>query len=231
MADAHIDKSTLAFLADLSHHNDRDWFNAHKERYQAALANMRTVVDALLERLRKHDRISTESGARSLMRIYTDQRFHKDRPPFKPWFAGGIGRVKPALRGGYFYHIAPGSSYLACGFYGPEPSDLKRIRTDILHAHGTWERLLGSKAIRGTFGGLTGAQVRTTPRGFPADHEAIELLRHTQFILRHPLTDADVLSARFVEQADLVYRRVRPFFDHMSEVLTTDANGISLLKG
>ncbi|MBS1582544.1 MAG: DUF2461 domain-containing protein [Bacteroidetes bacterium] len=220
-----IDRSTLAFLADLARHNDRDWFQGQRDRYAAAQADMHAFADALIERMRRHDRIATASGRESLMRIFTDQRFHKDRPPFKPRFAGGLSRVKPALRGSYFYHIEPGRSFVACGFFGPEPADLKRIRTDIAQDPARWKRLLGTKTVRTNFGALIGDQVRTAPRGYPADHPAIDLLRRRQFLLKHAFSDEEVLAADFLDQVVALYRSVRPFFDHMSEVLTTDANG------
>ena len=89
-----IRPSTLKFLADLERHNERDWFNAQKERYLEAHTNMVAFADALLVRMSKHDRISTESGKASLMRIHNDQRFHKDRPPYAPRFGGRLVRVK-----------------------------------------------------------------------------------------------------------------------------------------
>lgn len=228
---ARIERSTLDFLKDLDAHNDRDWFEANKPRYLAAHANVQAFADALIERMRKHDRIATASGRESLMRIYTDQRFHKDRPPYKPRFGGRIARVKPALRGGYFFRIAPGTSQVTCGFMGPGPDDLKRIRTDILHDHAAWKRILNGKALRADLGELFGEQVGTAPRGFPKDHPGIDLLRRKQFLFRHTFTDKEVLASGFVEEVEAIYKSVRPFFDHMSEVLTTDENGRSLLRG
>ncbi|MCC6939317.1 MAG: DUF2461 domain-containing protein [Flavobacteriales bacterium] len=225
-----IDRATLAFLSDLEKHNDRDWFNANKPRYLVAKEKAEAFADALIVRMKRHDRISTESGKESLMRIYNDQRFHKDKPPYKTNFMGSLGRVKPELRGGYFFKIQPGNSVIACGFFGPEPDDLKRIRADIDQDHGAWRKLLGSKAIKSHFGGLDGAQLGSAPRGYAKDHPALDLLRRKQFILRHAFTDKDVLAPGFVYQVDALFKSVRPWFDHMSEVLTTDVNGRSLLR-
>lgn len=226
---ARIAPATLTFLTDLEKHNDRDWFNANKDRYLEAKANVEAFADELVRRMRKHDRIETASGKDSLMRIYNDQRFHKDKPPYKARFMGSLGRVKPALRGGYFFSIAPGKSAIACGFFGPEPRDLKRIRTDIDQDHAAWQKLLGSKAIRSNFGELVGDQLATAPRGYAKDHPALDLLRRKQFILRHQFTDAEVLAPRFIDRVDPLYKSVRPWFDRMSEALTTDPNGRSLL--
>ena len=220
-----IANSTLTFLRDLNKHNDRDWFLTHKERYQAALENMRAFSDALIAQMNRHDRIGTANGKESLQRIYNDQRFHKERPPYKARFVGGLARVKPALRGGYHFSIKPGASFIACGFFNPEAEDLKRIRMDILHDPATWDRLLKAKTLRSHWGMLEGKQLKTAPRGFPKDHEAIDLLRRTQFLFRHSFTDKEVLDPGFVDAVSAHFKSIRPLFDHFTEVLTTDANG------
>jgi uncharacterized protein (TIGR02453 family) len=220
-----IDRSTLTFLATLNKHNNRDWFNANKDMYQVALDNMRAFADALLDEMKKHDRIATESGKESLMRIYNDLRFHKDKPPYNPRFAGNMDRMKPQLRGGYYYHIEPGKSFLSCGFFGPESADLKLIRSDVAYDHRLWKKLLESKAMRSTFEPLAGDQLITAPKGYTPDHPAIELLRRKQFIFRRRLTDEQVVSAGFVDEVNKTFKTVRPWFDHMSGVLTSDGNG------
>ncbi len=225
-----IAPASFSFLKDLDKHNDRDWFQAHKDRYEDARANVIEVADALIARLRKHDRISTENGKSSLYRIYNDTRFHKEKPPYKTWFGGSIGRVKPELRGGYSFRFKPGGSFVACGFFAPEPADLKRIRVDIDQDLGNWRKILKSKKLRDNFGELMGDGVKTAPKGYSKDHLGIDLLRRNQFLFRHPLTDKEVMSPELVEHMDAAYRSIRPFFDHMSEVLTTDENGISLLR-
>ncbi len=223
---ARIDRSTLAFLSDLEKHNERAWFEANKPRYLSAKANMEAFADGVLEHMRRHDRIATATGKDSLLRIYNDQRFHKDRTPYSPRFAGYFSRVKPQLRGGYFFHIQPGGrSHITCGFMGPVSADLKLIRQDIAYDPAHWNKVLRKKGIVKNFGTMFGAQVRTTPRGFAKDHEAIGLLRHTQFLFRHAVTDAEVLSPRFADDLNTAFKSIRPFFDHMTEVLTSNANG------
>lgn len=224
-ASIRIEPATLKFLGDLGKHNERPWFEAHRERYLVAHGNVIAFADALLARMRQHDKLSTADGRSSLQRIYNDQRFHKDRPPYKARFAGGLARVKPALRGGYYFSIQPGGSFIGCGFFQPEPDDLRRIRMDILYDHEVWEKLLRSTKFRKTWGQLEGKQLKTAPRGFPKDHPAIALLRHTQFLFRRNFTDEEVLREHFVEVVNSSFKDIRPWFDHMSEVLTTDENG------
>jgi uncharacterized protein (TIGR02453 family) len=223
---ARIQPGVLAFLQDLEAHNEKPWFEANKARYQIAQANMEAFADALLERMRAHDKLSNPSGAKSLMRIYTDQRFHKDKPPYAPRFGGRLARVKPALRGGYFFRIQPGGrSHVTCGFMGPEPDDLRLIRQDIAYDHATWRKILRGRNLRDHLGELFGEELATVPRGFPKDHPAADLLRKKQFLLRRSFTDNDVLAPDFLDEVVKTYRAVRPWFDHMTAVLTSDANG------
>jgi hypothetical protein len=76
---------------------------------------------------------------------------------------------------------------------------------------------------------LTGEKGTSTPRGYLKDHPAIALSRHKQFMLKHNFTDKEVLSSGFVKKINDAFKNLRPFFNYMSEVLTTDANGISLV--
>lgn len=228
MNEVSIYKSTFQFLKNLSGNNDRDWFNDHKKNYEDAKKNAEDFVDALIVKMNAHDQIETPTGKKSLYRIYNDVRFSKDKTPYSPRFAGYLKRTKPMLRGGYYFWLKPGGSRVACGFGYPNPEDLKRIRMDIDHNYKNWNKLLASKAVTENFGGMMGEQVKTTPKGFSSDHPAINLLRYKQFWFERSLSDKEVLSPDFLNNINKTYKSIRPFFDYMSEVLTTDANGESL---
>ncbi|HVD97818.1 MAG TPA: DUF2461 domain-containing protein [Cytophagaceae bacterium] len=222
---ADIKKESLFFPKTLSKHNNRDWFNAHKDQYLDAQANIIDFADALLDEINKHDTLETESGKKSLYRIYRDVRFSKDKSPYHDYWSGSFKRATKKRRGGYYFHLQPGNSFAAGGFWGPNPEDMKRIREDISYNYEDWQKLLKDKKLIKTFGGLQGEQLSSAPRGYEKDHPAIELLRYKQFLLRHNFSDEEVLSKNFVKTINEVYKNMRPFFDYMSDVLTTDANG------
>ncbi len=224
-----IKKSTLDFLKDLSKHNDRDWFSAHKDKYLQAHEDMIKFADALLVLMNKHDKIETASGKESLFRIYKDVRFSKDKTPYSCRWSGSFKRATKKLRGGYYFHIEPGNSFLAGGFWGPEPADIQRIRQDIDLNYKEFRKMLANKTLVNTFGGIEGDQLSSAPRGYAKDHPAIDLLRYKQFILRYPFKDKDVLSPDFLNKVNDVFKKMRPFLDFMSEVLTTDGNGVSII--
>jgi len=229
MAESTIKKTSIDFLKTLAKHNDREWFNAHKDKYTDAHGNLIEFADALLREMNKHDTIETPSGKASMYRIYRDVRFSKEKTPFNTHWHGGFTRATKKLRGGYYFHIQPGRNFVACGFFGPSTADLARFRQDIAANYTDWRKMLSSKTMITTFGEMEGAQLTSAPRGYEKDHPAIDLLRYKQFLLRHEFTDEEVLAPDFLKQMNSTFKKMRPFLDFMSEVLTTDANGISLV--
>ncbi len=229
MSKASIKPSNFEFLKLIKKNNDRDWFNAHKERYLTELKNIELVADALLIEMNKHDVIETVNGKKSLHRIYRDVRFSKDKTPYNSHWGGGFKRATKARRGSYYFHLEPGNSFVAGGFWGPEPSDLKRIRDEFAYDAKSFRAILKNKNFVNTFGTLKGEQIKTTPKGFDADDKAIDLLRYKQFLVIKKFTDKEVLSIDFVKTLNATFKQMRPFLDYMSDVLTTDVNGISTI--
>lgn len=223
-----IQQNTLTFLKQLAKNNNREWFSKHIADYDAALTNVRNFIDALIALMNEHDDIETPLAKRSLYRIYNDVRFTTDKTPYNPRFAGYLKRRKPHLRGGYYYWIAPGRSRIGCGFAHPNGDDLKRTRIDIASNFDYWKKLLNSKPLRTTFGPMQGEQVATAHQGYSKNDPAIELLRYKQYWFEHHFTDEQVLAPNFLQQVNKTYKAIRPFFNHMSEVLSTNANGESL---
>ncbi len=225
MQDSKIETSTFNFLKTISVHNNRDWFASNKEKYISAQENTIAFIDQLILLMNTHDLIENASGKKSLFRIYNDLRFSKDKLPYNPRFAFSLRRATKFKRGGYYMNLKPGNSFLACGFFAPNPADLMRIRMDIKFNHKDWRKILNLKSIKKNFGELHGNKVATVPKGFDKSHVALDLLRHKQYILRHTFTDKEVMDPKFVQHANELFKSVRPFFDYMSMVLTSDLNG------
>lgn len=223
-----IQKSTFDFLKKLAANNNREWFNAHKAQYELAKINTEQFMDALIAKMNTHDQLENVSGKKSLYRIYNDVRFSKDKAPYNPRFAGYLKRSKPLLRGGYYIWIKPGATRIGCGFSYPASDDLKRIREDIASNYETWKRLLKLKSIQSAFGEMQGELVKTVPRGYTDEDPAIDLLRHKQFWFEHAFTDNEVLAPDFLNNVNRNFKSIRPFFNYMSEILTTNSNGESL---
>lgn len=224
---SRIIPSNLTFLNKLKNHNDRDWFNANKEEFQQEQAVVTAFAEALLQDLNTHDVIETPSGAKSVYRIYRDTRFSKDKTPYKTHWSGSFKRSGKHRRGGYYFHIEPGNTFIGGGFWGPNANDLKLIREDLSFDPASMRRILNSPSFIATFEKLQGEQLKTSPKGFDAQDEAIDLLRYKQFLVLRKFSDEEVLSEDFLKLAGETFKNMRPFLDHMSEVLSTDINGLS----
>jgi len=225
-----ITKSNFTFLKNLAKNNDRDWFGANKTTYEEEYNFVISFADELLELLSKHDNIENQSGKKTLMRIYRDVRFSKDKSPYKSHWGLRFKRATKQLRGGYYLHIEPGNTFVGGGFMGPEPSDLKLMREGISADEKTIRKILNSNSFKDNFGehGLHGEALKSVPKGFNTLDPAADLIKLKQFLIRKDFSDADVLSADFAKKVNDSFIAMRPFLDFMSYILTHDSNGIPL---
>lgn len=227
---AVLTKANFKFLKDLKANNNRDWFNTNKNEYLKQHENTIEFADALLEKLNKHDNIETPTGKKSLFRIYRDVRFSKDKSPYKTNWAGGFKRATKYLRGGYYFHIDPDNVFVGGGFWAPNKEDLQRIREDIVADSSELRKILNSKSFKQTFGQLDGEQLKTCPKGFDKEHPDVDLLRYKQFIISKKFSLKEAQSADFTTMVDDTFKKMRPFFDYMSQSVTTDSNGVSIFE-
>ena len=215
----------FSFFTDLQQNNNRDWFTAHKPTFKTLETQVKSFGELLKDRLNQHDHIDRFK----LFRIYRDVRFSKDKTPYKTHFGLTWHRTKPLYRGGYYLHLSPNNNFLACGFWDPNPADLKRIRQEIDIDGKEYRAILNNKTFCRVWGELQGEVVKTAPKGYAKDHPQIDLLRFKQHIFTIKYTDDEVCQADFLDRADSALKAVRPFVDYMSEVLTTNSDGESLV--
>lgn len=220
-----ISRTTLDFLSTLKENNNRDWFADHKAAFQKEQKKAKEFYNALLLKLKTHDDIESLK----MFRIYRDVRFSPDKTPYKPHFAGSFVRATNKLRGGYYLRIRPGESFLAGGFWEPNKEDLLRIRKEFEMDASEIREILADKTFIKHFGKLEGESLKTAPRGFDKEHPDMDLIRMKQFIVVRNFTDEEVLSPNFLEDINESYQAMRPYFNYMSDVLTTDLNGVSLI--
>ena len=225
-----IPKSTFTFLNKVKNNNNREWFAENKSLYTTEYESVILFADSVLNEMNKHDLIETATGKKSLYRIYRDTRFSKDKTPYKTFFSGYLKRATKHLRGGYYFHIEPGNSFVGGGFWNPNSEDLLRIRKEIASDASELRAILSDQLFIDTFGELSGEKVKTAPRNFDKNHPNIDLLRYKQFLISKKFSDKDVLSPDFYKKVNTTFMAMRPFFNFMSEVLTTDENGVPLYE-
>jgi len=220
-----IRKDVFHFLKKLKTNNDRDWFNDNKLHFKLIEKEIKLFGEELKNRFNEHDEIDLFK----LFRIYRDIRFSKDKTPFKTHFGLTWHRTKPMNRGGYYFHIEPNNSFLACGFWDPNPKDLYRIRREIFFDSSELKKIILKNEFLHVWGKLKGNELKTAPRNFDKSHPDISLIRKKQYIFSIKFSDQEVLNDTFIEKLNLAIKTVRPFVDYMSEILTTNENGESII--
>ena len=216
--------SSVSFFKKLKKNNNRDWFAENKPKFKKLELEIKAFGEELKDRLNEFDNVDRFK----LFRIYRDIRFSKDKTPFKTHFGLTWHRTKPLYRGGYYLHISPGKNFLACGFWDPNPNDLKRIRKELEYDAKEFRDIISSKEFSSVWGNLEGRELITAPRNFDKNHPNIDLIRKKQFIFSISYSDEEVCEPQFINKLENALKMVRPFTDYMSDVLTSDENGESI---
>ena len=212
---ASFEKATLGFLEQLAANNDRAWFAANKHRYEndvldVALRFIISMQDPLREIAPHFTAVPTRVGG-SLMRVYRDTRFLKNKLPYKT----NIGiqfrheRAKDVHSPGYYLHIEPERSFVGVGMWRPDSDSLRRIRERIVARPAEWRRVTGDSAFRRHFD-LAGESLTRPPRGFDADHECIDDIKRKSFIAVRDLAPDACLKPQFQRTVESSFRSGEP---------------------
>ncbi|MBP93932.1 MAG: TIGR02453 family protein [Flavobacteriaceae bacterium] len=217
-----IDPRVFSFLKKLEKNNNRDWFTENKKEFKAIESTIKKSYKSLFEALKVHDDVDQFK----IFRIYRDVRFSKNKLPYKTHFGGSFQRRKPELRGGYYLHLEPNNaSFIAVGFWDPNKEDLLRIRKEFEMDASEMREIMNASHFKSIWGELEGDELISAPRNFDKEHQNIDLIRKKQYIFTKKFGDTEVLQADFLNTVNNAFKEIKPFFNYMSEVLTTNLNG------
>jgi len=221
-----LTQEILNFLKELERNNNRVWFEENKVIFKKQETKVKQFFTIVLEGLRASDEIEKLK----MFRIYRDVRFSKDKTPYKSHLSGSFTRSGAKLRGGYYMHIQPGDSFIAAGFWEPQKEDLFRIRKELELDASEFRTVIEEASFKKIWGELVGEELKTAPKGFDKEHADIDLIKKKQYIFVRKFTEAEVVAPDFSEKIINSFVAIRPYFDLMSDILTTDLNGESLLN-
>ena len=199
------------FLRDLKTHNERAWFQANKQRYEAdvQVPFLRLIADLApaLKKIGGGFIADPSPNGGSMMRIYRDIRFSKDKSPYKTYVAAHFwhARGKPGATPGYYLHLEPGNSVLGGGIWQPEPKALKKIRDKIAGDSNGWRRATTGGPLGSTCS-MAGESLKRPPAGYDPAHPFIEDIKRKDFAISTPLTDQEVTGDDF---RNLVLQKLR----------------------
>lgn len=222
-----VPKSSFEFLKKLKKNNHRDWMQKHKKECLAGEKELKRFYSEIESGLN----IIDEIAKLKVFRINRDIRFSKDKTPYNVHRSASFSRAGMHRRGGYYLRLESGNSAMVGGFFSPEPANLLRIRKEFEMDASEIREILAQKDFHKAFGGFNqDYAVKTAPKGFSKEHPNIDLIRLKSYFVVHKFSDAEVFSEDFKDNLLYHYQLLRPFFNYMSEVLTTDLNGVSLLE-
>jgi uncharacterized protein (TIGR02453 family) len=207
---------TLSFLEDLRFNNNRAWFEANRKRYEAARAAAEALVTDILAQFAPVEAVGSTAAKDCFFRLNRDVRFSKDKSPYKTNFGIVLGAGGRKTTGrSYYLNLEPGDVFIATGVYDPTPEQLKHIRAAIAEDPAKLRRIITAKAFQDYFGGLSGDALKTAPKGYGADHPALDLLRFKQFLAVHQVTDEQALAEDFAAQVVQVCKALKPFATYL----------------
>jgi uncharacterized protein (TIGR02453 family) len=217
----HHLQPTLDFLLALQKHNNKPWFDAHRDAYQEARLRFEEFVDAVIDEFRPIEDFADLSAKDCLFRINRDVRFSKDKSPYKPNMSASVALGgKHSIRAPYYLHIEPpDKSFLAGGLYAPTPDQLTALRRGIDRDPAQLKSAITYRPFKKYFGAPSGEKLKAPPRGYASDHPEIELLKYKQFIAGHHLADKDVLAPRLLPHTVEVFAALKPLLDWLNTIL------------
>jgi uncharacterized protein (TIGR02453 family) len=175
------------------------------------------LVEQLIAGVRPVEDLGDLQAKDCIMRIFRDIRFSKDKTPYKTNMGASIAPGgKHATRLPYYLHLEPGGSFLAGGLHMPEKPQLDRLRGMLAQDAGPLKAIAGDKTFKRLFGDLRGEKLKVVPRGYPADHLEIELLKMKQILAVHEFSDEEVLSGRFPAQMLKAMTALKPLQDYLN---------------
>jgi uncharacterized protein (TIGR02453 family) len=194
--------AALQFLVELRVNNNREWFNEHKQVYQEAIVEPAlALIVALGERLRAiYPDLNFDTrtnGAGSLMRIYRDTRFSKDKTPYKT-NAGIVfwqGEGKKMERPGFYFHIEPESSWIGGGWYMFPPPTLEAFQAAVDDPARGAELRAALGELQGQGFRIWGDRYQRVPKGYAADHPQAELLKYKGLFAAAPDFSVETLGS------------------------------------
>lgn len=212
---AAFTRQTLNFLRDLVRNNHREWFHTNRSRYDAAKAELCDVVERVLTSMSAFEPLANTAVKDCIFHINRDIRFSKDKAPYKSNLAFAIGPGgRHSGRIDYYVHIQPGNqSFLGAGMWQPTPANLTKFRQEIDYNVGELKAIIEADAFRTYFPEASGEVMKTTPKGYQADHPEIELLRRKELFFMHRYTDREVLKASFADEIVRGCQLIKPYCD------------------
>ena len=217
-------KTTFDFLGELAANNNRAWFEANKPRYESLVRgpalDFIEAMEPALKSFAPNFHAEPRKVGGSLMRVFRDTRFSRDKTPYKTnigiQFRHALGKDVHAP--GFYVHIATDECFFGAGCWHPEADALGKIRDLVAQKPEKWFAARNDKKFTAQWE-LWGDRLTRPPRGYAADHPAIEDLKRKDFIAIAPLTGKEITGSGLLKLAEKRFAESVPFMRFLCEAL------------
>ena len=218
---------TLKFLRALKRNNDREWFKARKDQYEAHVrAPMIAVIERLASDFKPFAPEIVASPKTSLYRIYRDTRFSDDKTPLKIQVSASF-RWKGLAKGegaGLYLEVHPQWVWMGGGFWAPPQPQLVRIREHIALTWPEIDSVARARRFTRVLGPLSGEMLTRVPRGYSSDHPAADYLKFKQFLGGREFPPEFATSKAFYPALLETYKAIMPLIRFLNRPLAETAS-------
>ena len=209
----------LAFLHQLAVNNDRPWFKAHKDQYDALRGPWEQDMERLIGLVAQFDPQARGLGVKdSVYRIYRDIRFSHDKRPYKDYFSGVIGKGgRHTVQSCYYAHFGVQELMLCGGIWQPEKSVLDQLRGLIDAEPDEFLAIVNHPDITSRYQWMS-QSLKTMPKSYAKDHPMALYLKMKEYLLVMHLDEHYFDSEDWVERVAADLQPLKPLHDFLNYV-------------
>lgn len=226
-ANPYFSPQALDFLRKLKRNNRREWFEARRDVYERELKQpMLALIERVTRGMEDYAPDHLRPPQKSMLRIYRDTRFSADKTPYKThvaawWTRNGLEKTSG---GGYYLHLSATELVLAAGVYMPPREQLYAIRNHLLQSHAEFRCLIENKKLRASMTLHDPQSLTRPPKGFPAEHPAIEWIKWRQWGVVSTLPATEALQPKLAATVEKHFRLASPLVDFLNQPLLRAAS-------
>lgn len=210
----------FSFLEDLALNNSKSWMDQNRRRYVRVRDEYINWLDSINQRLAHLDpEYYNTPGRRAINRINNNLKFHPEKPVYKDHFGAGLDKAPGS--GDFYIQIGLSDSLLAGGLWRPSSTVLRSVRDAIDYNGEELVQILNKTSFKKTFGDLyEDERLKSSPKGYAADHPQIELLKNKTFAVVHILERKQILEGDFAGLVEEVYMEMLPFRRYLNRAIS-----------
>ncbi len=221
-------EQTLKFLKELENNNNREWFDSNRQRYEdlvrePAFDYINSMQKPVAD-ISPYFLVTAKKTGGSLMRVFRDTRFSKDKTPYKTNIGIQFRHVagKDVHAPGFYLHIENGELFLAAGVWGPDTPTLNKIRMLIDEYPQEWLDIKRKLINKKTGFEFHGDSLKRPPKGFSSDHPQLEDLKRKHFIAFKPIDKKTVLGKPATRATAALFKKTAPLVQFICEATDLD---------